>query len=380
MFALVALCATDSIAQRRNQYGYKRSTSKKYSKYKGGKVGYSGVGNPKYYTIGASINMNNYFGDISKSSSKLSSNYKFIPDGFGITASKVLYPGIYARAGFNYGNIKASDYSTGNSNPGNSDEERSDYGRWQRNYHFKNTITELSAGFEVDLIPSNGGARNRFPINPYLFVGAAVFHHAPKAKAPGATYDSDGDGVADAAVDQAGNVLDVKPGEWIDLQKLGTEGQYSDSLDLKPYSKFQFAIPLGLGVKVKLARSWDLQFEVGFRYLFTDYLDDIGGDYADLDDFGDDYLARAMSERGAETKAMMEGKDRNISGITGQQNVQLNTADLSGWTGGNSYTHGYNYVAGQDRASSKYKDFLVTTQIRLVYILDKKGASRGKFR
>ncbi|UXP33703.1 DUF6089 family protein [Reichenbachiella agarivorans] len=372
MFALIVISVTDADAQRKNRYSYKnKNTSKQFSKYKGGKVGYSGVGNPKYTTIGVSMNMNNYFGDISNSSSKFSTDYKFIPDGFGITASKVLYPGIFLRGGFNYGQIKVSDYSTGSSTvpgPDASKQETSDYGRWARNYQFKNSIKELSLGFEVDMIPSNGGARRRFPINPYMFVGVAVFHHAPKAQAP--------------AFDQAGNPTGKKEGEWVDLHSIGTEGQYSDSLNLKPYSKVQFSLPLGLGVKVKLARSFDLNFEVGFRYLFTDYLDDIGGNYANLDYFGNDHLARALSERGAESKSLLDGKDRgDLSGITSTHAVQLDrsNADLN-WSGGSTYTHGYNYVAGQDRASSKYKDFLVTTQIRLVYILDKKGMAKGKFR
>lgn len=375
ILALVLSVATDADAQKR-RYGYKRkNTSKRYSSYRGGRVGYSGVGNPKYWTVGASIDMVSYFGDIAPANHRLSGDYSFVPNGFGITASKVLYPGILFRGGFNYGTIESSDYSTGISN---SAGDPNDYGRWQRNYHFKNSIKELNAGLEIDFIPSNGGARNRFPINPYLYVGAAVFHHNPKARAPKATIDVDGDGTLDV-VDQAGNITGVKSREWVELQPLGTEGQFSDSLNLKPYSRIQFAIPAALGVKVKLAPKLDLNFEVGFRFLFTDYLDDIGGNYAELDDFGSDHLARAMSERGAESYAALENKQRSVPTTT--HNVGLNTGNADfNWTGGDSYVHGWNYLPGDERGDSKQNDLYVTTQIRLVYILDKKGISRGKFR
>ena len=346
--------------RKRNRYGYKRSKSKKFSKYSGGKVGYSGVGNPKYQAFGASVNATYYFGDISNSSSKFSTNYKFIPDGFGLTYSRVLHPGIFTRVGFNYLNIKADDFETGD--PAG---DASQLGRWSRNYHFKNTIYELSAGLEIDMIPSNSGARGRFPINPYMFIGVAGFYHAPKAIAP--------------TTDQAGNPTG-RGGQWVDLQSLGTEGQNSDSLATKPYSKFQFAIPLGLGVKVKLTSQLDLNIELGFRYLFTDYLDDIGGNYADLDAFGGDHLARALSERGAESEALMAGEARPPLYGTGNQTVRIDTTNPdANWQGGGSYVHGDNYVAGIHRGSDA-KDFYVVTQIRLVYILDKKGMSKGKFR
>jgi len=371
VLSLLILTAFDAASQRRKaynqrKYGYKKSSSKKYSNYKGGRVGYSSVGNPKYMTIGVSVNANNYFGDITANSRRVSSDYTFIPSGFGITASKVLYPGIFARAGFNYGVIQASDFDTGSKEPSG---DVNDFGRWGRNYHFRNSIKELSLGFEIDFLPTNGGARRRYAINPYAFVGVAVFHHAPKAIAP--------------EVDQAGN-LTGSGGEWVDLQSIGTEGQNIDSLGLDPYSKFQFSLPLGLGVKIKLSKNFDLNVELGFRYLFTDYLDDIGGNYADLDAFGDDYLARALSERGAEDRAELDGADRNLSSfsspITGTTNVVYDFQTDPTWTGGSAYTHGNNYVSGNERANSSGRDFLVTTQIRLVYILDKKGASRGKFR
>lgn len=355
--------ADDAYGQRRrkNRYGYKRSKAKKFSKYTGGRVGYSGVGNPKYTTLGFSINNDNYFGDIAPNKSRFSSDYRFLPTGLGVTASKVLYPGIFGRVGFNWANIGTSDYETGPLG-----ETLAESGRYQRNFHFRNRIYELSAGFEIDLIPSNSGARGRFPINPYLFIGVAGFYHSPEAKAP--------------EFDQAGNPTG-KSGQWVDLQSLGTEGQNIDSLGLKPYSKIQLSIPLGLGVKIRLPNNFDLNFEVGFRYMFTDYLDDIGGGYADLNAFGDNHLARALSERGAETRDLFSGSER--SGVLNNPAVRVaqELQDGDNWESGSAvYNVGANYAPGTNRGNPKNNDFLITTQIRLVYILDKKGMSKGKFR
>ena len=83
---------------------------------------------------------------------------------------------------------------------------------------------------------------------PYVFGGVAGFHHSPQGK------------------DASGN--------YVDLQALKTEGV--------SYSKFQFSIPFGAGVRYRINRQLDASFEIGFRKTFTGYLDDVSGNYADL--------------------------------------------------------------------------------------------------
>jgi hypothetical protein len=99
--------------------------------------------------------------------------------------------------------------------------------------------------------------------------------------------------------------------------------------------------------------------------LFTDYLDDVSGKYVDLGLF-DNELARAMTERGSETVNAMTGEDRN----TDYYSVQS--------TG--NYAHGDDFIPGANRGGSKSNDFYIVSQFRLVYIIDTKGVSRGKFR
>ncbi|MBC8464408.1 MAG: hypothetical protein H8D62_01900, partial [Bacteroidetes bacterium] len=68
----------------------------------------------------------------------------------------------------------------------------------------------------------------------------------------------------------------------VELQPLGTEGQHSTHYPEKdPYMLQQFAIPLGVGFKLSLGEKFSMVAEYGIRKTFTDYLDDVGGTYAD---------------------------------------------------------------------------------------------------
>ncbi len=83
---------------------------------------------------------------------------------------------------------------------------------------------------------------------PYVFGGVGFFHFNPKAEVDG---------------------------ELVELQPLGTEGQGLPSYEGK-YNRMQPNFPIGAGIKV-INRKFTVGFEAGARYLFTDYLDDVGG-------------------------------------------------------------------------------------------------------
>jgi hypothetical protein len=88
---------------------------------------------------------------------------------------------------------------------------------------------------------------------------------------------------------------------------LGTEGQYSElnstdvNFGIKPYSLLQFAIPFGIGARFRINEVMDLWADIGFRYTFTDYLDDVSANYVDLGVLKSD-LARSFSYRSGELK------------------------------------------------------------------------------
>lgn len=340
----------DSFSQRR-RYGMKRkSSSRKISRYHGGstRAGSRGIGASKYSTVGFSINAMNYFGDIAPLPKRLSTDYSFTRAGFGLTFSHVVHPNAAIRAGVNWGTIKAEDFKT--ADPSES------LGRYQRNLQFRNRILEFSIGGEFNLIPNNGGPNNRFPLNPYIFLGIAVFKHNPQALAP--------------ELDLLGNQL-AEAGEWVDLQPLGTEGQNIDGSSNSPYKLVQIAIPIGLGVKVRLPGNFDANIEIGFRQTLTDYLDDVSTNYPDLGQL-DSELARALSARGSELTAVGSGDTRDVSLIG------LNT--FTSPTNSQAYNVGGNYTPDGVRGGSKDKDMYIVTQLRLVYILSAKSRRRGKFR
>ena len=82
------------------------------------------------------------------------------------------------------------------------------------------------------------------------------------------------------------------------LQPLGTEGQKATLLPtdanagIQHTKNFRVAIPIGIGARFRLNEVLDFSFEFGFRYLFTDYIDDVSKNYVDLGVFGNNELQR----------------------------------------------------------------------------------------
>lgn len=123
---------------------------------------------------------------------------------------------------------------------------------YERNLSFKSPITEIATVAELNFFNLyNSAHTNRF--TPYIFAGIAFFSFNPQAELDGTVYF---------------------------LQHLGTEGQGLDG-ERKHYSLTSFAIPFGIGFKVNIGRYVSFGAEWGMRYAFTDYLDDVGGNYYD---------------------------------------------------------------------------------------------------
>lgn len=144
------------------------------------------------------------------------------------------------------------------------DSKTSEYFRNQRDLHFRTAILEMQGRLEYTLLASKRGHRynlrkvrgrpgNKLTIDAYL--GVCGFFFNPKQKI---------DGV------------------WYALQPIGTEGQ-NFSETRKPYSRIQVGIPLGFQFKFLLNRQWSIGLDIGYRYTFTDYIDDVSTTYADLE-------------------------------------------------------------------------------------------------
>jgi len=120
-----------------------------------------------------------------------------------------------------------------------------------RNLMFKTAVWEAQLAVEYQLLDIEERG-----FSPYVFAGIAAFHYNPYA------YDNTGNKVF--------------------LRSLATEGQGLSAYPEKQlYKNKQFAIPFGGGIKLALSDRLQLGVEVGLRKLFTDYLDDVSGTYAD---------------------------------------------------------------------------------------------------
>lgn len=298
-----------------------------------------------YNAIGISLNAFNYYGDLSPSPKRISTDIGFTRPAVGGSFVHRFGPRYQLVASFMLGGIKGSDKESADPN-----DEEAAY-RYVRNLSFRNRIQEISAVAQVDLFENQATYISRVKWTPYLYAGLAVFHHNPQAQVP--------------QTDLQGNSMS-NAGEWVDLQPLKTEG--------KDYKLIQAAIPFGLGARFRINELMDIAAEFGFRYTFTDYLDDVSGYYVDLRTM-DSNLAQAMSYRSNEVDA---GASNKVDAIIANRYTGYQ-ADL-----GFTTVAGYGHV-NDDEAKTKNirgtsaKDLYMVSTVRLTYIINR-NYHRAKFR
>lgn len=141
-----------------------------------------------------------------------------------------------------------------------------------RNLSFKSPLTEISGVFEFNMFKY--GVKTPYKFSPFVFAGLSAFLFNPQATYQGSTYD---------------------------LQTMGTEGQRAGA-GKSAYSIVNMSIPFGLGFKYNLGGKTTLGGELGYRYTFTDYLDDVSGDYSDLQSIqsSNGTVAAALADRSGE--------------------------------------------------------------------------------
>jgi len=326
-----------------SQKNQKKRNSLRISNYRGS---ISAFANKRYLAFGAGIDVLNYFGDLSPKSQWASTDLKFTRPGISIFADYKYAPRITFRLALDWSTITGDDFVSAD-----PEDENAKY-RYIRNLHFRNRVYGLSFQTKIDLFTNRGTYISRPTVNPYLFGGICVFYHNPKAIAP--------------EFDQLGNSI-PEAGKWVALQPLGTEGQYSDAYDVKPYSRIQISVPAGIGCSWKLNDNLDLSLELGYRILFFDYIDDVSSEYVDLGIFSNP-LAKALSDRSQELIAMRTGEARDF------ENIILPNTTYYTYTSvydGNTYTVFTGY--GNDaliniRGDSGDKDILFVTSLKITYI------------
>jgi hypothetical protein len=159
----------------------------------------------------------------------------------GLTYRNNISRRIGFRAGVMYG---SAEYWDKNSN---------DPWRANRNLNFRNDFYEFSFITEVNYFDYQLNSKDK--ISPYLFSGICYYRMDPQG---------------------------FTQGNWISLQTLGTEGQWSNSGD--QYKLAGFSIPFGFGLKMNMFGFAGISFEWGIRKTWTDYFDDASTVYTNPKD------------------------------------------------------------------------------------------------
>ncbi len=136
--------------------------------------------------------------------------------------------------------------------------------RRNRNIQFQTHLFEISQQFEFILARNEqfGSRHRRYGLKGfrpkafqvYLFSGLSFFGYIPQGR--GGEYG------------------------WTNLRPLKTEGQGLNN-DESAYERYSFGIPIGVGYKIGLTPMWSMSCELSYTHTFTDYLDDVSGNYFD---------------------------------------------------------------------------------------------------
>jgi len=238
-----------------------------------------------------SLNLNLFLGTSNYSGDLQDSRFTFgqahLAGGIGL--SYEITNRLSVRTAFKLGKISADDKLGRNK---------------QRNLNFSSQLTEGDLDLQYLITPLG-----EHVLTPYFFAGVAVYHYDPY------TFDS------------SGKKYYLKP--------FSTEGE-GFIQGRKNYSLTQFAIPFGAGVKMPLSENVNVGFEIGYRKLFNDYLDDVSKTYVDPN--------LLLANRGAKAVELSYRGDELKNGSTV-------------------------YPAGGQRGNPKYKDWYYFTGLTLSFRL-----------
>ncbi len=129
--------------------------------------------------------------------------------------------------------------------------------RNMRNLNFRSFFTMLSQRFEIILLANERIGRRSGSIDHneqlYLIGGVGAMYFNPKAR---------------------------YQGSWVTLYDKHTEGQGLEGGPAE-YKRITATIPLGVGFRFGISRLWRIGLEVTYVKTFSDYIDDVSGEYYD---------------------------------------------------------------------------------------------------
>lgn len=211
----------------------------------------------------------------------------------GVFARYTYVPGISFRLGVNYGSLYATDEWNEEKAKEAKTIEDDAFQRYVRNLDVATNIWEGNFLFEFSPLQISNwefGKLSKMRFQPYLLFGVSAFHFNPQG-----TYKN----------------LETGQEKLVDLQPLHTEGENFQAPGYilpENYNLWSYAGIGGIGFRFNIGRGLGLGLEYQLRYTFTDYLDDVSGQYIDPELFDIAYLngnnknlrARKMSDRSNE--------------------------------------------------------------------------------
>jgi hypothetical protein len=213
--------------------------------------------------------------------------------------------------------------------------------RRARNANFQNDLLELGGRAEMTIWYDND-VGNKGYYNPdfkvFLFAGLAGYSSNPK----GQIYNN-------------GEVQ--YGGEWFELRDWKTEGQKES------YAKYGLAIPAGIGAYFTYNKKWRVQWDLSWRTVFTDYLDDLSTVYANPQD---------------------EKAQQFVNGQTYQALLDGLVADNPEYTSADLYIDNFRYVDGAvkqaPRGDATHNDSYLTTQLTVTRVVrGRSGFYKSKY-
>ena len=248
--ALLFFIADSALAQQR--YSATRARSRHVK-------GFKKVKHYELLTIYGGLGFATYYGDLCEGIDCM----KLRPQ-LGVGALyRLKYAGerIHIKSELNYFRLYATDYHP------------------RRNLSFRSNNLELYTSAMISLFPYEKHKSRRTKFDPYLFIGVGLVYYVPQAQLNGS---------------------------WYNLRKLETEGKH--------YAPIAPMIPYGFGTRVNMGTNWNAMFEAGYRWTFTDYLDDVSGaGYKDLNSF-DNSTAKQLSYRSSESGLRTRGNPNKNDG------------------------------------------------------------------
>ena len=178
-----------------------------------------------------------YNGDLSDS--RLIPPTKLMSIQYGLEGTAMITDRVEMGLGYTRGTLKGDDALS------------NDKYKRIRNLSFSTSLSEFSLKMRLEVFKTVDFR----PVNTALIVGFGLIRFNPTAEING---------------------------NEVDLQPLGTEGQFINNSDYPvPYKLTSTVFMAGIGTRITLNSRWALLLDLTPRITFTDYIDDVSGAYPD---------------------------------------------------------------------------------------------------